>query len=476
VEAAERIPVGRNGREGLERPPVRPLERGGEVTPRGRQAERTDEARKAARDLARSVAARLEAGEAEAARAALDAAEGVEPLDLDAARAEVAAHLFFQGRAREAQELARAAAERSGEVLPRAHWIAGLASWGLGQTERAARHFEALAGIEDVAPWDKAAGAFWAARAHGKLRRPAERARWLEVAADEPRTFYGLVAAEALGRPPQLEFRLPELSPRHARALAERPEARRAVALVQVGQVERAELELRRVNPEGDPALEQALVALADKAGMPALALRLGSVLKTATGDLYDAALYPLPRWRPQEGFRVDRALLFALMRQESRFSPGARSGAGAAGLMQLMPETARFMAEKAEDPADARELLAPERNMALGQRYVLHLAEIKDVGDNMLSMLAAYNWGPGNLQRWRREAGPIDDPLLFLERIPVRETRGFVQLVMANYWIYRHRLGQPAPSLTDVAAGRWPLYIPQESAETQVALDAEDR
>jgi soluble lytic murein transglycosylase-like protein len=512
VEASERIPLGRNGSEGLERPAERALDQGGEVTPRGRERRRGDaEARRAARELAKAVALRLDQGDLDGARRAVEQAaeaspqaaapdaasphaaapdaSSLDPLDLDSARAEVAAHLFHANRPREAYELARAAAERSGDVLPRGHWIAGLAAWTLGRTDRAARHFEALASIEEASPWDRSAGAFWAARAHGKLRRPAERARWLETAAEEPRTFYGLVAAGALGRRPQLEFRLPQLSQRHVRALAARPEARRAVALIQVGQRERAELELRRVDPEGDPALEQALVALSDEAGLAAFSLRLGSALRTATGDLYDAALYPLPPWRPQDGFRVDRALLFAVMRQESRFRPAARSGAGAAGLMQLMPETARFVGGHdilRPEGGEAADALAPEVNLALGQRYLLHLAEQREIGGDLVMMLAAYNAGPGNLQRWRRELGRIDDPLLFIERIPARETRGFVQLVLANYWIYRQRLGQPEASLESVAAGRWPAYIPNDpaasprrpvppqAAPTQVALEAE--
>ena len=73
--------------------------------------------------------------------------------------------------------------------------------------------------------------------------------------------------------------------------------------------------------------------------------------------------------------------------------------------------------------------------------------------------MLVAYNAGPGNLERWQDRNGPVDDPLLFMETIPVRETRSFVEKVMANYWMYRLRLGGMTPSLAKVASGHWPVY-----------------
>ena len=73
--------------------------------------------------------------------------------------------------------------------------------------------------------------------------------------------------------------------------------------------------------------------------------------------------------------------------------------------------------------------------------------------------MLAAYNAGPGNLQKWLPAGGHRDDPFLFIESIPVDETRGFVQRVMAYSWIYASRLGLPAPSLDQLAAGNFPKF-----------------
>jgi soluble lytic murein transglycosylase-like protein len=267
------------------------------------------------------------------------------------------------------------------------------------------------------------------------------------------------------------------------RALAEIPAGRRAIALVQTGRVDAAEQELRRINPCGDDILEQALVALTDTAGMPALALHLGSVITASDGAPYDSALYPLPRWEPAGGFNIDRALLFALMRQESRFDTDARSGAGARGLMQLMPSTARYVAHTLDAGLEGLvtgkpDLHVPEVNLSLGQRYVRYLMDQKGIADNLILTVAAYNAGPGNLQAWRRRMNQIKDPLLFIESLPSRETRTFVEQVLTNYWMYQERLGQPQPSLDAIAGGRWPVYIAMESFDTeqQVASDGTDR
>jgi soluble lytic murein transglycosylase len=392
----------------------------------------------------------------------------------DRERTDEAAGLFYGGRVHDAYELASTAAGRSGDGLPRSHWIAGMAAWRLGETARAVRHFEALARMEGASPHDRAAGAFWAARGHEKLGRPGERRRWITRAAEFPRTFYGIIAAREAGGDSDLRFRLPALTARHMKALEQQPAALRAVGLLQAGRRDLAEAELRRIDPRGDGLLEEALVALVDAAGLPALSLHIGSVLSRPGGRPYDAALYPLPPWQPGEGFKVDRALLYALMRQESRFDHRARSGVGAAGLMQLMPKTASYMAGGPE--IGTADLFDPEINLELGQRYVAYLLERKEIGDNLLLMMAAYNAGPGTLQRWRSRMPDVDDPLLFLESLPSRETRAFIQQVLTGFWAYRQRLGQPNPSLDAVAAGGWPAYIRLDPPPaTLVSENAED-
>ena len=84
--------------------------------------------------------------------------------------------------------------------------------------------------------------------------------------------------------------------------------------------------------------------------------------------------------------------------------------------------------------------------------------------------MATAWNGGPGNLNKWRRNINHMNDPLFFIESIPSRETRIFIEKVLSNLWIYRLRLGQPTPSLDAIAAGQWPVYKSLDNAPTQLA------
>jgi soluble lytic murein transglycosylase len=358
------------------------------------------------------------------------------------------------------------------------NWTVGMAAWKAGQNDKAAKAFQVLAQSESASPWDRAAGAYWAARSHQGAGRPAEATKWLEQAAQHSRTFYGLIAWQALGKADESDIHAPVLTRRHRRILAEVPAGRRAIALVQAGRRDIAEQELRRIDPRGDDMLEQAVVALADLGRMPALAMRLGSVLSSADGAAYDSALYPLPPWEPKGGFTVDRALLFALMRQESRFDPTARSGAGARGLMQLMPSTATYVADKlTTDIGRKPDLYEPETNVTLGQHYVRYLLDQKGIENDLILTIAAYNAGPGNIESWRKRLSGVKDPVLFIESLPVGETRNFAKQVLTNYWIYQRRLGQPLPSLQAIAEGRWPVYMALDAdvSDQQVAFNGKD-
>jgi soluble lytic murein transglycosylase-like protein len=183
------------------------------------------------------------------------------------------------------------------------------------------------------------------------------------------------------------------------------------------------------------------------------------------------ASLYPVPPWSPRDGFRLDRALIYAFMRQESSFDPQARSPDGARGLMQLMPATASALDRKREFRGDARdELFDPALNLSLGQRYLAELLASRRVRGDLLRLAVAYNAGPGNLGNWERLMDYGGDPLLFIESLPTLETRLFAERVLANLWIYRVRLGQPTPSLDALAADRWPAYEPLDAVAGEVA------
>ena len=124
------------------------------------------------------------------------------------------------------------------------------------------------------------------------------------------------------------------------------------------------------------------------------------------------------------------------------------------------MPVTAKAMAKRYASASDARKLHQPEINMMLGQHYLRYLMEYGAIGPNLFLVAAAYNSGPTKLNRWQREVNYNDDPLLFIASIPVRETRLFIERVMANFWIYKMRLAQQTPTLDALASHRWPLYV----------------
>lgn len=424
----------------------------------------------------------LRAGKPAAALAVLEddaIAPRLDPVEFDAVRARIASAFLHDGQPRWALTLAVASSVRSAEAVPQADWTAGLAAWRLGQIERAAHHFEAAASSPQASSWEAAAGAFWAARAFQRLDRTAEAQDWLDEAARYPRTFYGLIARRTLGLPLVFDWQVPVLTPAHREALARVPAGHRAIALLQIGQIDRAEQELRRIHPRDDHLLQEALITLADQNGFPALALQVGSAVTAPGGMTYDAALYPLPRWKPQGGYAIDRALMYAFMRQESRFESQAVSPAGARGLMQLMPVTAGYLNGETTDDfenAGRRRLFDPELNLTLGQRFVAFLLATPEIGDNLILIAGAYNAGPSGAVRWRRGLGLGSDPVAFIESIPVRESREYIVRLLANYWIYRLRLGQDLRSLDAVAAGRWPIYKPVDArSHRQVADHADD-
>lgn len=388
----------------------------------------------------------------------------------DEVRARLGFRYFIDGRDEWALKWAGEAADRSGELVPDAHWAAGLAAYRLGMMDDAARHFEALGRSDNTSSWLVSAGGFWAARVNMMNRNPAGVNPMLRIAADHPKTFYGILARHVLGWDRGTQWQEPPLQESAIQELAESPRGRRAIALVQIGQHRRAEKELRyEAAAATDKDRAHGILALASQADMPGLAIRLDEMLFPEGG--FDNAAYPIPSWTPDGGFTVDPALIFALIRQESKFNPKAKSWAGARGLMQLMPSTASFVAKDRKYRASSFPyLFNPTLNMQIGQKYIEMLRDDAKIQGNLVSMVAAWNGGPGNLNKWRRTMKYQDDPLLFIEAIPSRETRGFVERVLANLWVYRDRLGQPAPSLDYLAKGEWPVYTSVDHPQKQVA------
>ena len=411
--------------------------------------------------LDRTVRERAAAGDTRGALDQIRRTRGMTPRYAAALRADIALALFRRGEDaaafRMASEVARGGQEKTG----RAAFAAGLAAWGLGRYEVALPYFETAARAEGGSAAARASAAFWTARAAVRARRPQHYVPWMLQAAQEPRTFHGLLARRALGLAPGFAWH-GGANEAGAAALAESAGGWRALALLQVGQTARAEAELRALWPaaRGNAALAGAMLAVASRAGMTNLGAQLAGLAQGADGRPRDLQRFPLPRLEPAQGFRVDPALVYALARQESNFDPEAVSRAGARGLMQVMPATAAYVAG---DPSFRAEGAARLHDLALsleiGQRYLLQLAGQDSVQGDLIRLLAAYNAGPGNLARWLPTAGHRDDPFLFIEAIPFEETRQYVQRVLAYSWIYASRLGLAAPSLEALVRGAFPRF-----------------
>jgi soluble lytic murein transglycosylase-like protein len=375
----------------------------------------------------------------------------------DRMRSWIAASLYYQGYQARARELADAVAARNGDSAVLAYWVSGLIHYRENDIPGAHQRFIAMARVKEQDDALRSAAGFWAARSALAAGKPEQVAEGLEIAAAFPLTFYGQLALAQLGRRYEFDWEIaPVTADTFARLTAAEPAIKRAVALVEAGRVNEGDLEFRWINGRIDDRHAEDLLALENGLGLPAaqldLALHYG-------GRAFEAGLFPLPAYEPENGFTADPALIYALMRQESKFKIEATSRVGARGLLQLMPRTASYMAkDKSLQRGKGRDkLYDPAVNLAIGQDYVNHLIETTADGD-LFDMAVAYNGGPGNLRRWKREV-PIEDPLLFIESIPNPESRDFVEKVLTNYWIYRQRLGLTPTSRERVAAGEVPLY-----------------
>jgi soluble lytic murein transglycosylase-like protein len=301
--------------------------------------------------------------------------------------------------------------------------------------------------------------------------------RWLSVAANYPLTLYGMLARDRLNLDADFDFQAPKLDPSSMAELLVRPAGMRALALLQSGEPARAEREILRLGDWKQVELNRAVMRFAAHAELPSLSLMLAR--RVLSDDRTPGmekrlvgALYPIPPWRPEEGFLIDRALIYAVMHQESSFDPLAKSPDGARGLMQLMPRTAAALDPQRRFRGALKKLLYdPSFNIGLGQRYLKKLLGSQRVRKNLLRLAVAYNAGPGNLAIWDRRMDYDDDPLLFLETLPARETRLFVERVLTNLWVYRQRLGQATPSLRALASGAWPEYRTIDEIRTRVML-----
>lgn len=357
-----------------------------------------------------------------------------------------------------ARAISLTAAEGSGPWVAEAYWTVGMASWRLGDCLSAAEAFTktATGSYNDELT---SAAHYWAARSAMRCRKPELVAASLRSAARFGETLYGMMAQEALGMRESSPVAAPDFSASDWQNLRSVPNIRTAVQLAEIGKDGLADEVLRHQARIGDPGQYAPLSRLARDLGLPST--QLWMAYNAPTGARPDAAArFPAPKWVPATGWKVDPALLFAHSLQESNFRTSVTSPAGAKGLMQLRPGTARDMA-RAEPQMAGREsqLDLPDVNLAFGQQYLQQLHNSDATQGLLPKVMAAYNAGPMPVSRWNSEIRGGNDPLLWMESIPYWETRGYVSIVMRNYWMYERQAGGPSESRLGLVQGMWPKF-----------------
>lgn len=377
------------------------------------------------------------------------------------AHAQIARGYLTAGYVNKAIHAAELAMKGTGPGRMKGAFLAGISYWAEDRKEEAHAAFGIALGPEDgpLTGQESAAGV-WRARsalATGDFLQVLPALRRASLA---PRDMYGQIAGRLLARQPGFDWGPPPLSQQQLAAMMQFSGVRRALALAEVGQIGLADMELRLMAKRANQAGLDALLRLAAHIDAPATALRFARRRLNSHGERHDPALYPAPEWPLSPEVHVDRALVYAIARRESGFDPLARSSAGARGVMQLMPATARYVARIAGQPRPTNSSLHdPYLNIRLGQAYIRYVLKAVRPQENLVLAIAAYNAGPGNAAKWAAKKGVAQDPLLFLELMGSAETRTFARDVLSSLWIYRDRLGQSSPSLDALAAGRWPLY-----------------
>jgi len=411
--------------------------------------------------LVRAVTDRARAGNSGAALTLIGRTRGLSAAQESLLRAMVAQVLFTQNRDADALDIAARAMQHTpaDQNTGLAGLIAGLSAWRLDLPDLAISYFEDAGRAPLAAQSVRSAGAFWAARANRSIGRDTTGLVWLRRAAAQQGTFYGLLAQRMFGFDVGASSERDTLSQADIDAIVALPGGQRGFALLQVDQPDRAEAEFRGLWPaiRHDAALLHSLMLVAAHAGLADFTAQLAALQPDQDAGLSDALRIPMPRLQPHGGFRIDPALVYALTRLESNFNAAAVSPAGAHGLMQIMPVTARYIAGRPN--LAGRELRDPAYNLDLGQRYVTYLADHDGISGDLIRTLAAYNSGPGSFVRWSSMLNDKGDPLLFIEAIPNRETRNFVRHALTYTWLYATRMHLPSPSLDELAAGLYPHF-----------------
>jgi soluble lytic murein transglycosylase len=361
----------------------------------------------------------------------------------------IARKIFDSGDAKTAYRLvaANAATERTEKVTIEfeAGWYALRA---LNDPASAAVHFRRIKQSSSM-PLSQSRAEYWLGRSAEQTGNQADAIAQYRRAAAYPTTFYGQLAIRRLNGdrlaitvPPTPDSAVKERFAQHEFIQA-------IVRLEKLGRTSNAEILYRHLaDTLATPTELAMLAAMAEERGNHQLALQIGKTAQVR-GLEAESLAFPTAAITPAmaKAYKIELPVVYAVARQESAFNAGAVSSAGARGLLQLMPATAKRTAKSIGMTYSKTRLTSdPEYNAAIG---AAHLAElISTFNGSYVMTFAAYNAGPGRVQQWVAAYGDPRDPKVdvidWIERIPFSETRNYVQRTIENLQVYRARLGSP--------------------------------
>lgn len=348
-----------------------------------------------------------------------------------------------------AYSLAKSHGFESGTYFVQGEFMSGwIALRFLKKPELAKGHFELIL-VRDSKSLNLSQANYWLARTHMALKAPEKAKQHFEAAAQHSTTFYGQLALDqlGLGASPISIVNGPKVSRDTAVSFGNNTMVRAVKLLAKAGH--------KRLLPTFFNALTHHLESAEERVALAKLAVELDEIwlsvrvakLSGRKGVRLEQFAYPkdaLPAAAPKK-YDTERALIYAISRQESEFNPRAISHAGARGLMQMMPGTARAVSKKHGLKYRKAALTSqPSYNVTLGTAFIGDL--LKRFNGSYISTIAGYNAGPGRVGEWNKRYGNPHkgeiEPVDWIESIPFNETRNYVKRVLENVQVYRTVFG----------------------------------
>jgi soluble lytic murein transglycosylase len=318
-------------------------------------------------------------------------------------------------------------------------WIKGLAFYRKGDFQTASRQFLILSKITS-SKWLSNAGAYWSflsstKDANDNITFQASLDA-LNTACEPSFNIYSILSCRILDKPIKDNVFDDIEMKKDLGSFLNTDFGRRIQALVEIGELPVAELELNRLQGRSNDRFKKVILGFAIKNDLSSMQIKTAKYLFEDKAPIQ--FLYPTPKWIENFNFNnIDATIALSMIRQESQFSAFAKSGKSAYGLMQILPSTAKMVNKEYNFKSNPRILFDPKINVETGTKYIESLLEIGYIEGDLLKALISYNAGPGNLSKWMKKTNFNNDSFLLIESIPSRETRIFVERVLTNLVIY---------------------------------------